>query len=197
MQRSSNIRPGLSTLQAGRAFAAAAVVLYHLNVAYFGNPEYFPQGFFSPFSMGYAGVEFFFVLSGFIILLVHQSDIGRPGTLGPFAMKRFLRVYPPLWVVLAGLVVLYALIPTMGGPDVRDPAGALATFLLVPAPTETLLGVAWTLRHEVMFYAVFAFLLLNRRVGAAVMAVWMSACAAYLGLLLSGFAEEFPLSFIL
>ena len=189
-------RQSLTTLQAGRAVAASAVVLYHLNIAFFNTPAFFPEPFFSPFSMGYAGVEFFFVLSGFIILLVHQRDVGRPGTLKPFLIKRFRRVYPPLWVVLTGLVILYAVLPWGESAD-RDLLSVLQAFALTPARAEPLLGVAWTLRHEVMFYAFFAVLLISRRVGGALMIVWFAGCCVSLMLSGPGGPERFPLSFVL
>ena len=66
------------SLQAGRAIAAILVVLYHLggNIA---KEKYFGIKMFSvPFSFGGSGVEFFFVLSGFIILAAHRDDIFKP-----------------------------------------------------------------------------------------------------------------------
>ncbi len=51
------------------------------------------------FAFGHAGVDFFFVLSGFIILHVHAGDIGRPVRLGHYLQRRFTRVYPFYWVV--------------------------------------------------------------------------------------------------
>lgn len=73
------VRTRLDGLQAGRAVAAVMVVLYHLTV-YFLPEHYYGGEKVGPglFKMGYAGVEFFFVLSGFIMVFVHMRDFGVP-----------------------------------------------------------------------------------------------------------------------
>lgn len=65
------------SLQAGRGIAAMLVVLFHLGGA-FAAEKYFGIAAFSiPFKFGSAGVELFFVLSGFIIFSAHRDDIGQ------------------------------------------------------------------------------------------------------------------------
>jgi peptidoglycan/LPS O-acetylase OafA/YrhL len=56
------------------------------------------------FQFGHAGVDLFFVISGFIITYVHYDDIGTPSRLGRYAARRFQRIYPLYW--LATLVTL-------------------------------------------------------------------------------------------
>jgi exopolysaccharide production protein ExoZ len=89
----------LDTLQAGRAFAALAVVLFHLNIYAFGTKPHMGGELSSLFNMGYAGVEFFFVLSGFLMMHVHHADLGRPEKLAAYARKRAVRIYPMYWIV--------------------------------------------------------------------------------------------------
>ena len=68
----------LKCLQAGRALAALAVVAFHLSTA-FSDPRYGSHSIGQAFTRhGNLGVDFFFVLSGFIILNAHARDIGRP-----------------------------------------------------------------------------------------------------------------------
>jgi peptidoglycan/LPS O-acetylase OafA/YrhL len=96
----------LRTLQAGRGVAAIAVLLYHLNlelVARFGGASV------SGLEVGWAGVDFFFVLSGFIIWHVHAGDIGQDGRLGRYLWNRFTRLYPVYWAVLAVALALRAI----------------------------------------------------------------------------------------
>jgi len=68
----------LRTLQAGRAFAALAVLFFHTNIT-LSFPKYLGREIAPAFSSGYSGVHFFFVLSGFVVILAHFTDIGRPG----------------------------------------------------------------------------------------------------------------------
>ncbi len=61
-----------SSVQAGRGIAAVLVVLAHTSASVFDQRKYWPANPVGPlFDFGHAGVEFFFVLSGFIILYAH------------------------------------------------------------------------------------------------------------------------------
>jgi peptidoglycan/LPS O-acetylase OafA/YrhL len=82
----------LDAIQFARAVAAILVVLYHANrmlVLYIGQSTLGAQ-----FVFGESGVDFFFVLSGFIIFYVHGDDLGRPDRLGRYLWRRFSRIYP-------------------------------------------------------------------------------------------------------
>ncbi len=101
-------------------------------------------------------MDFFFVLSGFIITWIHWSDIGRKERIRSFAAKRFVRIFPPYWFILAPLVILYLVFTGAGQPSQRDPVNIILSILLLPNPVQPVLGVAWTLTHEIFFYALFA-----------------------------------------
>ena len=170
----------LRALQIGRGIAALLVVLYHLNNSVWDIDKYFAQPFSPVLSFGNSGVQFFFVLSGFIIFLIHAKDIGpREGArerLRAFANKRFIRVYPTYWIVLAAFIVTLYLEPFLGSADERRIGNFIASVMLIPAPIEPILSVAWTLKHEVMFYAVFALAIIRPRAGIALFAIWQVAC---------------------
>ena len=119
---------------------------------------------------GHAGVDLFFVLSGFVILHVHGRDIGRPDRARHYALRRFTRVMPIFWVALA-LTMLLSAAGAHPTPKLADIAWSA---LLLPAWTEPILGVAWTLQYEVVFYAVFCVLILNRSAGLALLACWLA-----------------------
>jgi exopolysaccharide production protein ExoZ len=162
----------LNTLQAGRAGASLAVLLFHTN-AILSLSKYLGRDVFPLFKSGASGVQFFFVLSGFVILLVHEKDVGNPAKIGEFLWKRFRRIYPPFWIGLLIITPVYFLIPSFGVGGERSLSMILSTFLLAPDSRELLLGPAWTLRHEVLFYLIFCVSIWSRSVGLAVGAAWI------------------------
>lgn len=163
----------LKTLQAGRGLAALAVVLFHLNVAIFGTAKYWPDEITPLLRAGNSGVEFFFVLSGFIMVLVHRRDVGKPGAAWQFLMKRFRRVYPPFWVALAGILAAKVLVPTLRNAGDLSPEYMVASTFLLPTDRLPLLDVAWTLQLEIQFYAFLAVLLWRPRLGLPLMLAWL------------------------
>jgi len=120
---------------------------------------------------GYAGVDLFFVLSGFIITMIGRKDLGRPERLGPFVLRRLWRIYPPYWAALALTFGLWALI----APSLlySCTAGELIETAALLPPMPRLLPIAWSLSYELLFYGVFAgLILLPRRVGGPVLTLW-------------------------
>jgi exopolysaccharide production protein ExoZ len=156
----------LNSLQAGRAVAAIVVAAFHLSVM-MGEPRYGGRPQFLEYThLGYLGVDFFFVLSGFIILFAHAGDLGRPRRWGAYLWRRFVRLYPVYWLytgVFLGLVALGA------GTAVALPSNPMdyVTALTLVHFTTALppLPVAWSLFHEVAFYAVFSLLVLKVSLG--------------------------------
>ncbi len=169
----------LTSIQACRGIAALLVVLYHTNMV-FSEPRYWnSKPFGTVFDFGYAGVEFFFVLSGFIILHVHWSDLSRPRRVSRYLWKRFRRIYPIYWVVLFAIVPVFLLVH-WGYEFQRNPMVILSSAMLVPLRNQdTCLPVAWTLYHEVLFYVVFAVSILNVRVGSLLLCVWLAGSILY------------------
>src|SRR5262249_48688850 len=70
------------------------------------------------FARGYLGVDFFFVLSGFIITHVYLANLAHPTAAATrvFLWHRFVRIYPVHVAVLAGLMVLLAIGRVAGIP---------------------------------------------------------------------------------
>lgn len=182
------IATSLSTLQIGRAFAAVAVVLFHANLT-MALPKYFGREVFPLFNEGDSGVHFFFVLSGFVIMFAHAKDIGRPSALGNYIFKRVRRIYPSLWALLVLLLPVYFFVPNLGGAQVDFDVIA-AAFAIVPVENESLLAVEWTLRHEVLFYAIFAVAIWKPIIGIIVGSVWVSLSA-----ILPWFGLPYPWAF--
>lgn len=144
----ANLKHTIDSLQAGRGIAALAVVLLHSALA----ARSFGGAFagYSALSYGYLGVDFFFVLSGFII---YHSTVGRGRSATYFATARFRRVYLPYLPIGIGLALAYVMYPHISAGN-RDWSW-LPTLTLAPVDSHPALSVAWTLQHEVLFYAVF------------------------------------------
>lgn len=159
----------LEGIEASRGAAAVLVVLLHVGTMM--NNLYGSIPFAGLFVFGHAGVDFFFVLSGFIITYIHASDIGQTGRLAHFWRKRFWRIYPVYWVVSAGYLALLLYSPTAAREE-RDLLHVVASMLLWPEAASPILGVGWSLRHELLFYALFSIAILHRRIGLAILALW-------------------------
>jgi peptidoglycan/LPS O-acetylase OafA/YrhL len=122
-----------------RGLAALAVVLYHYEGVAFGTPRH--DRFFK---LGELGVELFFIISGFVILL--SLDKGQ--TIKQFALSRFTRLYPAYWfsLLIAGAALLAA------GKFKAD------SFIVNTTMLQSFVGVRdavepyWTLGYELWFY---------------------------------------------
>lgn len=93
-------------LQVYRGIAAILVVLYHFTKLFYRqhNGLLLFNNFFD--FGGYIGVDFFFVLSGFIITYNHFHDIGNQTKLPPYFIKRLMRVYPIYWLFFCVYLIL-------------------------------------------------------------------------------------------
>lgn len=148
--------------------AASLVVFYHASRHLDKDLGYTAAK--HVFQFGHSGVDFFFVISGFIILFVHGGDCGRPDRLGHYAERRFTRIFPAYWTILAVTIVSALLSSHQAMPSLGSLMVAVTLF---PAAGEPLVGVAWTLQHEMMFYAIFATLIVHRRAGLALFVLWL------------------------
>ncbi len=167
----------LHSLQQARGLAAMAVVGFHLSLM-LSAPRYLGQELFLDITRrGNLGVDFFFVLSGFIIVFAHHRDIGRPERLRNYLTRRFVRLFSIYWVY-AG--IFCALVATGLGtaatlPD-TVPHWVSAVFLVRFDNFEFPIAPAWTLVHELAFYLVFAIFIISRRIGVVVFGLWMLGC---------------------
>jgi peptidoglycan/LPS O-acetylase OafA/YrhL len=157
-------RPRLPALTSLRFFAAFHVVIFHLLATQVvRGPEWFQK----LSSVGYVGVSFFFVLSGFILVYTYA---GRTLSLKDFWRARFARIYPAYAFSLLFtapfffFVVLKLDIPFFVWPKahLKLASGLVVTLLQawVPAAALTWNPVAWSLSVEAFFYLLFPFLIL-------------------------------------
>ena len=123
----------LRSVQVLRAVAACAVVVLHAVPdvhAPVGNAGY-----------GAAGVDLFFVISGFIM-----ANVARGRTAGEFLRDRFWRIYPLWWVAVIPWLFM---VP-------RGPTFVVSSLTLWPIYAGgyyvPVLKVGWTLSFELLFY---------------------------------------------
>ncbi|MBV8915180.1 MAG: acyltransferase, partial [Acetobacteraceae bacterium] len=172
----------LRGLELMRGIAALSVAMAHSDSA-IGNIAALGLGRWHSWELpGSPGVEFFFVLSGFVMGLMHAGEIGPGGRPLAFLWRRACRIYP-LYLFL----LLFPLWRYWGAPIVTAPHIA-AWASLLPIRTDNLIVVAWTLRQELVFYAVFALCLLPR-IGRAVLLAWI---VATVGWCLLGWQADLP-----
>jgi exopolysaccharide production protein ExoZ len=173
---STRERDRLDGVQAARGAAALLVLLYHAGHM-LSLPQYVgwvPLG--DVFEFGHAGVDFFFVLSGFIITYVHGADLGRPQRLPRYAWRRLGRIMPMYWIVLAIQVAI--LLHSSERAQQVTPGHLAASLMLVPYGRDTLLGVSWTLDHEMLFYVAFGLAVLWRPLAPVLAALGIALALA-------------------
>ncbi|MCW2885178.1 MAG: Peptidoglycan/LPS O-acetylase OafA/YrhL [Streptosporangiaceae bacterium] len=172
----------LSELDLLRFLAAVAVMLHHFTGVRYYSPwgdarKVFPE--LAPFtSFGYLGVQFFFIISGFVIVMSawHRTP-------GEFASSRFVRLFPAYWFSVALALLIYLGSGLASGYPVSK-EGPLTRFL----PNLTMLqdGIGapesesayWTLWVELHFYALVALLVwrgVSYRACVIFMAAWLLA----------------------
>jgi len=186
-------RPRLPALTSLRFFAAFHVALFHMKeIGALSRPEWLKT--FA--GIGYTGVSFFFVLSGFILVYAYA---GRPMVVRDFYQTRFARIYP---AYLFSLVITFPFF-FYGALKMHLDFFAFASqhFVLTSVLVLVLLqawvppaalawnSVAWSLSVEAFFYAVFPFFVgrvgrLSRRAMIGVIAAcWVAGLAVSAGYL--------------
>src|SRR5215467_2504234 len=154
----STSNPTIPAIQFLRALAAAAVVAFHVRFDFVNNVS--PPGFLpAAFNLGAAGVDLFFVISGFVMVYSSESLFGRPNAPATFLLRRIVRIVPLYWLMTS---VMLAYVLARGfGPSDASPQLALASYFFIPyrrpsGAMDPLYGIGWTLNYEMFFYVVFA-----------------------------------------
>ena len=157
-------------LQSLRAIAASLVVIDHAisNEIRHGllSPTLFPIAWY----VGWMGVAYFFVTSGYIMLTTSERKFGQVASSWDFVWRRVARIVPMYWIATLVTFVLERHSHTI--PDL------IRSLLFIPYHhsvdgSQLLRPVVfqgWTLNMEMYFYAIFAACLaLPRRCGVGLM----------------------------
>lgn len=123
------MRGRFEALDGLRGIAAIAVVMFHRR-DWFGGDAFFGHA--------YLAVDFFFMLSGFVIALAYEKRLSEPGFFWPYLRERMIRLQPLLLLGAALGSVVLMLAVTTGKQPVPELAPLVFLFGFVPLP------VFWT-----------------------------------------------------
>jgi peptidoglycan/LPS O-acetylase OafA/YrhL len=139
----------LSGLDALRGAAALLVLIFHYEALLtFIPPKGWPRADHLWSQYGLMGVELFFVISGFVILMTLESS----RSVMQFAINRVARLYPAYWlsVFVCAAYFLYMKETSL------ELAAANLTMLQAFYTPHNLIEPYWSLAYELWFYAIMA-----------------------------------------
>ncbi|HEX8713563.1 MAG TPA: acyltransferase, partial [Terracidiphilus sp.] len=176
MQRPKWLPAYIPELQGLRGLAVLAVVFYHCHPRLAGT-------WIEPLALwGWAGVNLFFVLSGFLITSILLESREKPHYFRNFYMRRVLRIWP---VYVLCLVVVYLNAPWFIGPGIWEairtaPWWAYLFFVqnLFHLSLPPSLGPTWSLAIEEQYYFLWAPLVRVLRRPWLLLAILLCAIAA-------------------
>lgn len=145
-------------IQILRGIAALAVVLHHI-------PQYIVSRSLIPaytLESGAAGVDIFFVISGFVM---HAATVNRHNQPLDFFVRRLARIVPIYWLISTTLFVATIVLPSAFGSFKTAPEIWLKSILFIPifdakGFIRPLISQGWTLYFELTFYLILTFSLL-------------------------------------
>lgn len=162
----------LSLIHASRSIVPLLIVIIH--VSQFSN-RFFEYNFLGLANIPYSGgVDFFFVLSGFMIYYVYHRSLGNREKALPFLKNRLIRIYPTYWVVLTLLLPIYFIFPQFGRGYETNFWVIIKSYLLVPQDHSPILSAAWSLVYTVLFYLIFSvFIVLKKKNSLFTALIWI------------------------
>lgn len=160
----------LISIEILRGLAATLVVIVHVMA----ETQFRSQGssllnFYNLQHFGLVGVDIFFVISGFIMVLIHGNDFLKPKGSLIFLKKRFLRIAPLYWFFTIIASFFLIAMPDFSSRGLTfDFVHFLMSLAFIPWNNSAgtifpVLGVGWTLNYEMYFYLLFAICLMFNR----------------------------------
>ena len=108
----TDTKPHYDLLDGLRGVAALMVIWYHV----FEGFAFASAGNIETLNHGYLAVDFFFILSGFVIGYAYDDRWGKNFTMKDFFKRRLIRLHPMviMGAVLGAYYVLYSRLRAMG-----------------------------------------------------------------------------------
>ncbi len=159
-----------------RGIVTVAVMLAHANLLIDSDL------FHGLLIQGWCGVDFFFILSGFLLYYNYQSHLNPKEYAVSYVKKRVIRIYPVYWIYSIIVLLTAVLIKKVLNMDLinwinLDFSGiARSLFCIITDNVNNerpIIPPAWTLPYEVFFYIVSLSLILGgKQIYKKVLAVW-------------------------
>jgi exopolysaccharide production protein ExoZ len=154
-----------ATIQALRAIAALLVVVYHVFDMWGERADSAAPGV--SWINGAAGVDIFFVISGFVMVVSSRRLASLPRAWWTFIQHRIVRIVPLYWLLTTAKLVLVFLFADLALRSAHDFGYVARSYLFFPVVDgaghfRPLLPVGWTLTYEFLFYLLFALALALR-----------------------------------
>jgi peptidoglycan/LPS O-acetylase OafA/YrhL len=150
-------------IQVLRAVAAEMVVLRHATTLLHVHDS----RHFSIWLNGVTGVDIFFVISGFVMMISSTPLLKAAHPARTFFVRRIERIVPMYWLATTVKVLALVAAPTLALVGLGRWWHVLASYLFFPTRTPagsygTVLAVGWTLVFEMAFYILFTVVLATR-----------------------------------
>jgi len=110
--------------------------------------------------IGHSGVDLFFVISGFIMIVIARDYPCNWRTAAGFLYNRWARIYPTYWLWFLVSLSIFLAAPHWLRMEPGAVPRLVESFFLVPPWSPILVPVAWTLKYELYFYLVFSLVIL-------------------------------------
>lgn len=160
---STPVRDRYDGIQGLRFVAALLVVVLHST---FYTHERLDDSI-PVWKVGGIGVDIFFIISGFVMIISTTNLVGRTDGWKYFGMRRIVRIVPMYWLATTVKLLTLLVLPAAVLHAQLDPTKTILSYLFLPSrnvdgEVQPLLGVGWTLTFEMAFYAIFTVALLLR-----------------------------------
>ena len=193
-------RAELRALTSLRGIAALAVVATHFSAT---GQSFSAASFPSLVPRGHMAVDFFFVLSGFIMSYTYAASFvsGRPGAYADFLARRVARIMPLHIFVIVLVTAAAAASVALTGTNIFFDNGTLADFLanllLLPGLGlgANFNGPSWSISTEMVAYLLFPALVAGVFSRSKLIAVITVAAALLFLVLLALRGSDLELSF--
>jgi exopolysaccharide production protein ExoZ len=169
----------LELVQALRALAALAVV--------FGHAQHEASLFAAAKNQTFntilmertgAGVDLFFVISGFVMIYASQKLFAANGAAKIFLFRRIARIVPLYWAITSLFLLVLFASPALLSSGAPSPGEIVKSYLFIPYATagsdimQPVFKLGWTLNYEMFFYTLLACVIAlpRRRAVAALLA---------------------------